>query len=171
LTIAVLAAVLVVAGCGSNTKKSAGALTATNATASTATPKGTPTAAADVASLKTAGLPVGESFTYDASTDQNHDLGRPNQYIGKASWIDTTLQNVTDHGADISASDGGSIEVFANATDAQNRYNYITALAKGSSGFLSEYDYLHSETLLRLSSTLTPTQAQAYNTALTKALA
>ncbi|HEY7092736.1 MAG TPA: hypothetical protein VH393_06135, partial [Ktedonobacterales bacterium] len=47
------------------------------------------TAAQIVAALKTKGLPITDSFTYDGNTDLNKLLGRPNQYTGKVNFRDS----------------------------------------------------------------------------------
>src|SRR2546421_8416985 len=74
--------------------------------------------------LKSHGLPVGVSFTYTAANDLNHLLGRPGQYIGKVNFKDTRITGY-GQGANISVSDGGSIEVFTNPTEAKKRFSYL----------------------------------------------
>lgn len=118
-----------------------------------------------VAGLKAKGLPIGEMFAFTAESDQNHLLGRPHQYVGKVSWRDTRVNESDSHGADISASDGGSVEVFANLADAEARAHYVETIAAGG-GIFSEYDYSDGTVLLRVSKDLTPDQAKAYQTAL-----
>jgi hypothetical protein len=135
----------------------------------TATPTPTPAHTGQSADqilqgLKTHGLPIGESFTYTAENDVNKLLGRPGQYIGKLNFKDTRIPS-TKHGIDISVPDGGSLEVFATATDAQNRFNYIQSISK-SSPLFAEYEYRDGLVILRISSQLTPDQAKAYEDAL-----
>lgn len=174
LTLCTLATlVFLLIACGGSTS----AINTTSVTPSSqATQQPTPTSApvAKTASdivqaLKAAGLPVGTSFTYTADNDENHLLGRPGQYISKANWIDTRLQT-TNTGADISVRDGGSIETFANPTDAKNRFTYIQAISKSGGALFAEYEYLSGLYILRVSSTLTPTQAKAYQTAFENAV-
>ena len=114
--------------------------------------------------LKAHGLPIGESFTYTAENDVNKLLGRPGQYIGKLNFKDTRITS-TERGIGISVRDGGSIEIFATVTDAQNRFTYIQAISK-SSPLFAEYEYLDGLVILRISSQLTPVQAKAYEAAL-----
>jgi hypothetical protein len=95
------------------------------------------TAAQLVAALKAKGLPISDSFTYDENTDQNKLLGRPNQYIGKVNFRDSRTQYSTATGADISVTDGGSVEVFANTVDAGKRFTYIQAISS-SGGLFAE---------------------------------
>jgi len=123
------------------------------------------TAAQLVAALKAKGLPISDSFTYDENTDQNKLLGRPNQYTGKANFRDSRTQYSTATGADISVSDGGSVEVFANTADAGKRFTYIQAISS-SGGLFTEYEYYdNGVALLRVSHELTSTQAKAYQDA------
>lgn len=157
-TVLCILLVLVLAGCGD----------ASSVVAPTATSVPTPrTADQLVQSLKAQGLPIGEVFTYAADNDPNHLLGRPGQYIGKTNWIDTRL-TTTDTGVNISVRDGGSIEAFANLADANNRFAYIQQISKSSSLF-AEYEYQQGMAVLRVSSTLTPDQAQVYADAFRKA--
>ena len=115
--------------------------------------------------LKSHGLPVGVSFTYTAANDLNHLLGRPGQYIGKVNFKDTRITGY-GQGANISVSDGGSIEVFANTTDAKKRFAYLQALSKSGVGLFAEYEYLDGVVILRISNQLTPDQAAQYQAAL-----
>lgn len=114
--------------------------------------------------LKSKGMPIGASFTYTASNDSNHLLGRPSQYVGKVNFRDTRIAS-DKQGADISVDDGGAIEVFANITDAQTRANYVKAIST-SSPLFAEYEYLDGLVLLRLSTQLTPEQAGDYQAVL-----
>ena len=115
--------------------------------------------------LKAHGLHIGASFTYTADNDVNKLLGRPGQYNGKINFKDTRISS-TNQGANISVSDGGSIEVFANATDAQHRFAYIQAISTSGNALFAEYEYLDGVAILRISSQLTPSQASAYKAAL-----
>ena len=125
-----------------------------------ATPTPTPaTAETVIAQLKAAGLPVGEVVMYTAETDQNTLLGRPNQYVSKATFRDTRLPN-TDP---IEVTSGGSVETFATEADMLARKTYIEGIAR--SPLFAEYDYGQGTILLRLSHTLTPDQATAYQRA------
>ena len=139
-----------------------------NAATATATPK-VPHAGQSVdqilAGLKAKGLPIGDSVTYTAATDQNALLGRPGQYIGKINFKDTRVPDSGDQGVDISVTDGGSIEVFNTLEDATKRFKYVQGIATSSSLF-SEYDYQDGLVVLRISHQLTPDQAQAYDAAL-----
>jgi hypothetical protein len=111
--------------------------------------------------LKVAGLPIGEITIFTAETDANKLLGRPHQYIAKASWHDTRLPAPSDPKS-IGVDDGGSIELFATEEDAKTRFDYVDAITR--SPMFAEYHYLHGLVFLRVSGKLTPTQAAEYKT-------
>ena len=114
-----------------------------------------------VVALQSAGLPMDDIVIYTATTDPNHLLGRPGQYTAKASWHDTRLPSPTNPAAP-EVSDGGGIEIFADHASAQARADYIQNIGKNIP-FLAEYDYVHGPVVLRLSKSLTPDQAAAYD--------
>lgn len=154
------------AACGTQSSTTASQAMTTVSQTSTPTPIPTPqpkTAADVLSELKAKGLPVGESFAYTDSNDPNKLLGRPGQYVSKINFKDTRVvqQYVNNTGAKIEVSDGGSVETFASATDAQNRFKYIQAISKSSSMF-AEYEYIQGDAILRISNDLTPAQAKVY---------
>lgn len=165
---------LVMAACSSNPTPTA--TPATSATATTAAPTTVPattpapqplTAAAVVAKLKAAGLPIGQVVVYTETTDPNHLLGRPGQYTSKATFTDKRI-STADTGAGPHLGDielGGSVEAFGSPGDASNRADYIRSVSQGGSMF-AEYDYLRDTTLLRVSNYLTPSRAARYQTVL-----
>lgn len=103
------------------------------------------------------GLDIGDVIVYDETTDPNNKLGRPNQYISKASFADSRLAQEDYDGADPV---GGTVEVFNNSADAKTRYDYIYSVAHGT--MFEQYMYLFNNVLLRLDFELTPTQASEY---------
>jgi hypothetical protein len=111
--------------------------------------------------LKKAGLPIGKTEIYTEENDTNKLLGRPNQYTEKTSWADTRLEQASDN------MEGGTIEMFANQTDLQNRKTYVEAVTKSSS-MLVQYIYAYKNCLMRLSKNLTPKQAEEYKNILEK---
>jgi hypothetical protein len=115
--------------------------------------------------LKAHGLPIGAYFVYTAENDVNHLLGRPGQYTSKVNFKDTNIAS-TNQGADITVSNGGSVEGFANVKDAQGRFAYIQSLSTSGNALFAEYEYLDGVVILRVSAQLTPTQAKAYEAAL-----
>jgi hypothetical protein len=127
---------------------------------------GAPTAQQVVVKLRASGFPVGKLKVYDASSDGNHLLGRPGQYVGKANFHD---RRIKDGGAGFAVSSGGSVEVFASKADAKRRFDFIAAVTRSPAVF-AEYDYLEGTVLLRLSHRLTRAQATRYATAVRRLL-
>lgn len=132
---------------------------------------GTPSAAALVADFKSAGLPVGSTIVWNATTDPNHLLGRPGYYTSMTSWGDTRIsasqaRDTTSGAVDL----GGDVEVFADASDAQARASYIASVLKAMPMLGAEYDYVIGDVLVRVSGVLTPSQASGYQAAAQRAL-
>lgn len=96
---------------------------------------------------------------YTATTDPNHLLDRQGEYTSKVNW--------GSDGTDQTAATGGSIEVFADAADAQARLQYLQAFKPP---FGDGYDYLTGTALLRLAAGYTPTQATTLKAAFTGAV-
>jgi hypothetical protein len=165
ILVAVVAALTLV-GCGNAEKPAtpAGGGSSTTAVGSTEGSK-LKTAEDVVNALKGAGLPIGEVEVYNATTDPNHQLGRPNGYIAKANFHDTRFELIRDSENHIDTASGGSVEVFADAAGARARAEYLATVTK-SIPALTEYDYVQGTTLLRISNVATPEQAAAYETAL-----
>jgi len=163
--------VLALAACSSATTANPVASTpapttqATQPTVASATVYAGQSAMQVIQHLKAHGLPIGTIYVYTAETDLNHLLGRPGQYTGKAAFTDTRLPVSGDQGADISVSDGGSVEVFASVTDVQHRFAYIQQLSTSGNALFAEYEYLDGDAILRVSNALTPAQAAAYKAA------
>ena len=127
----------------------------------------TPTAQSIVIALRSHGLPIGKITSYSASNDPNKLLGRPGYYISKTNFIDKRVKEPISDGIDVI--NGGSVEVFANVTNAKTRYIYLTTVEK-SIPMLAEYDYIDRNVLLRISNDLTPKQAKQYQMTLKKVL-
>jgi hypothetical protein len=108
--------------------------------------------------LKANGLPMANIVVLTEETDTNKLLGRPNQYTSKTSFEDT---RVTDSKV------GGTVEVFANPTDAKTRKDYVERISSSSPMFL-QYIYLKGNVLVRIEKELTPSQAAEYEAALSK---
>lgn len=112
--------------------------------------------------LLAAGVPIGEYEVYTAETDPNGLLGRPLQYTAKANFRDTRL---APEYAEFEYSDGGTVEVFDSAEDAQARYDYVMGVMR-ESPILVHYLYLDAHVLFRISARFTPEQASVYEEAL-----
>jgi hypothetical protein len=115
-----------------------------------------------ISALKAAGIPIGKTVIFTAETDPNKLLGRPNQYIAKATWHDTRLSEPT---GELGVEHGGGLEIYQDEAAAQARMDYIQELGK-KMPILVEYNYVKGPVLLRVSKELTPTQAEAYKKAL-----
>jgi hypothetical protein len=119
-----------------------------------------PTTAEEIVkALQDAGIPIAKVEVYTAENDPNSLLGRPDQYITKANFSDSRIDEpIADH---IGVDNGGSIETFDNAQDAKKRYDYISEISKSAPMF-AEYEYLIDKAILRISKHLTPEQAAEY---------
>lgn len=109
-----------------------------------------------VTAFEQAKLPVTKPVVYDAETDPNGLLGRPNQYVEKMNFIDPR---------DKKKRSDCTIEVFKDQADAESRKTYIDTIGKASSLFAS-YSYLHKNVLVRISFGVLPKDAEAYKQAL-----
>ena len=163
--LAVAAAAIIVAGCGSSPPASpAQHAASTPAQQRTSTPA-TASAAVLTQRMKAAGLPITSVTVYNATTDPNHLLGRQGGYASKVAWV---VAAAVSAGAGSPSSDpggiefGGGIEVFAATADAQSRLDELKAF-KPPLG--DGYDYLAGGAVLRLSNYLTPDQAARFRSA------
>lgn len=106
------------------------------------------------AAVRASGITVTDLIVYTAETDPNKLLGRPGQYIAKASWKDPR----------VSTADPATIEVFPDAASLQARFAYIDGIFK-SSPMLLQWMYRNEArlALLRLPKDLTPDQARAWD--------
>jgi hypothetical protein len=110
--------------------------------------------------LKAAGLPIENITIYTAETDPNSLLGRPNQYVGKADFVDTRQPGEEKT---------YTVEVFDSADAAKSRHDYVEAVTKDTP-FLVQYQILNGRTLVRLDKALTPDQVEQYRAELAKLL-
>lgn len=174
-----LALVFILVGCGGESEApisiASTGVTAAQTSPSPAVPQGSATVTSKaparistaedvVTALRAAGLPIGNMIVYDATTDPNTLLGRPNGYTSKTAFTDTRISG-TDTTDEFDISNGGSVEYFATNELAVSRSEYIQTFGK-SLPSLIEYNYINGGVLLRLSKELTPEQAGAYETAL-----
>lgn len=100
-----------------------------------------------------------------AANDSNRLLGRPGQYTSAAAFTDDRVPVDRRNPDPTSLDNGGKVEAFAAADDAQRRADYIQQLAKATP-LAVEYDYVVGTTLVRVSKALTPDQAAQYHAAL-----
>ncbi|MFL5895873.1 MAG: hypothetical protein ACJ76Z_12280 [Thermoleophilaceae bacterium] len=168
---AALAVGMTLAGCGSS---GTGATTAgtgspsqgASSTSSTASATPTPRTAAQVVRALVARVNAAKlTVVYNASTDPNHLLGRPAGYTSKASWRDSRVKDPQDTEKGV-VDLGGSVELYDDPADARKRADYIHS-AEDSVGFLAhEYLWVSGGAVLRVSASLTPSQAKQYVLAL-----
>src|SRR3712207_4520567 len=127
-----IAAAALTAGCGGGDSAEATAQATESSTSAaapeTATAPSTTAQAMDaetaLATLKDAGLPITDSAVITETNDANDLIGRPGQYVSKVAFADSRLGVPIDP-AEPGNEGGGSIEVFADATDARVRSDYI----------------------------------------------
>jgi hypothetical protein len=106
------------------------------------------------------GLPVTNVTVYNASNDPNKLLGRPRQYLSKASFQDTRY--IDDQDADQYQN---TVEVFPTVVLATERRSYIDRVTRRAP-FLQQYQFQSGKILLRLDRSFTPTEAKEYHDAL-----
>ena len=111
--------------------------------------------------LKEKNSNIGKIVVYTAETDLNELLGRPNQYTSKVQFADNRLSQEFVEENDAA---GGTVEVFENEKDMNNRKEYIESISSQASIF-AEYTYSAGNALLRLDNELTPEQAKEYEEA------
>lgn len=173
ITIIVATAALT-AGCSSS--GDAAVAEATNSSAATtATEPATvaaPSTAAEavdaeavLAELTAAGLPITDSAAITETNDANNLIGRPGQYMSKVTFADSRVGAPIDQAAPGNEA-GGSIEVFANDSDAQARSDYIQQTLKSLGPIAgTEYHYLSGPVLVRVNGELVPSAAADYESA------
>jgi len=111
---------------------------------------------------------VGRIVVYNEETDLNNLLGRPNQYISKATFEDYRVEQTSKNldpeefsQEEINEPEGGTIEVFKSKKDMKKRKEYIEEITSSMS-ILTEYSYNEDVYLLRLNKSLTPSEAKEY---------
>ncbi|KOU14512.1 hypothetical protein ADK52_36765 [Streptomyces sp. WM6372] len=153
------------AGCSAATSTPKAAPSGQTAAPAPAPSKAAADAAGAFAAISAAVPSAKLGGTVTAENDPNHFLGRPHQYTSKITFTDGRIpadQTEGNKPGDVEL--GGSIEMFPDAADAKARHDYIQTVTKGIPT-LTEYDYLHGTTLVRVSRLLTPAQAADYEKA------
>lgn len=80
-----------------------------------------------IASLKDAGIPIGESIIYDETNDPNKNLGRPGKYVAKGAWMDTRIDCPGEKKPGFPC--GGDVEVFDDSAALDTRFEYLANFA------------------------------------------
>jgi serine/threonine protein kinase, bacterial len=114
-------------------------------------------------SAKAAIPEVTEIVEVSEDNDPNNLIGRPNGYVAASVLIDSRLPRCTDLGADC----GAMIEQWPDQAAAQARADYIQTMLKSMPMLGQEWDTVKGGLLLRVAGTLKPSEAQAYESALT----
>ena len=108
--------------------------------------------------LKTSKLPISKIEYFTSETDLEKLLGKPEQYVEKASWIDTRIKTNSDDNFV-----GGGIEVFKSKELLWKRKSHW--LAKESMfGFQNHY-FENKNVLMILDGSLSQKQIAAYEKA------
>lgn len=96
---------------------------------------------------------------FTEETDPNEKLGRPGNYISKADFSDTRLDQ---EGSEYLV--GGTLETFSSKGDCDKRAEYLNKMNDPSIVFLAlnQYVYQYDKVLLRIDYDLTPEQADEY---------
>lgn len=124
------------------------------------------TAKAIVATIAAKLATAKPGFVYSADTDPSHLLGQPNGYTSKATFTDSRINSADIQGAPPgSIQAGGSVEVFADASGARLRQQFLGQRERNPPLLGSEYLFTDGTALLRVSGRLTPAQAAEYKTA------
>ena len=127
-------------------------------------------AGALVEAMAAAGVPIKLIKVYTEEDDPNELLGRPGGYVAKSAFSDSRVKASAVKGTGADAIErGGSIEVYADRAGAVKRGEYIQTMTQAMQGLAGrEYDYVTGGVLVRVTASLTPTQAKTYQAAISK---
>ncbi len=108
-----------------------------------------------IESFREAGLQIDKVFFITKETDFENLLGKLNQYVEKAEWIDTRIkENSKDNHV------GGVIEISETEDALEIRSNQIKEIEKTAG--IKNYQFTHKNILLRLDNTINEQQAYDY---------
>jgi hypothetical protein len=94
--------------------------------------------------------------------DPNDLIGRPNGYTDAAVIYESDVQC-----AELGVDCGATIEIWPSEVDPAARKEYIQTTLKANQALGTEYDTVHGSALLRVTSQVKPSRAEAYATAFT----
>jgi hypothetical protein len=163
-----LALVVALAGCGGESTEGSDQPSATSSGPSEET---SPSESAvsddpqDIAADLKADIPqIGEIVMLTEDNDENDLIGRPGQYDAATFMEDRRLGCSPSNNFDgLSIDCGAKLERWPSEADAQARADDIQQKLKDF-GLGAEYDYVRDRVLLRVSGTLKPSEAEAYET-------
>lgn len=118
-------------------------------------------ARAVLTALTAENLGITNGAVQDENTDPNNLIGRPGQYLSRASF---DLPGGDPTGDKYGIDRGGVIECFAMPADAAARYKYIDGITR-SNAMLAEYHYLNGTVIVRLAKGVKPSAAAKFETA------
>lgn len=114
-------------------------------------------------SIKAEVTEVSKVVAITEDNDPNDKIGRPNGYVDGAVLFDSRAEPLD---AELGVDQGATIEVWPSEAEATERAEYIQGLLDESEGLLgSEYHYQSGGMLLRVSGSIKPTAAKAYEAA------
>lgn len=137
---------------------------ATRATTAEALPPRSATAQSVAETIKAAVSPVTELIEITEENDPNKLIGRPNGYLAATVLKDSRLPPCTDLGVDC----GATIEQWPDQPAAQKRADYIQSMRKAMPMLGQEWNTVKGGLLLRVTGTLKPSEAKAYEAAFTR---
>jgi len=165
LTVAVLAAALVLSACGSDEAASPSVDSAASSepteTQTTETPAVEPKTATEIGDAIKAEIPeISKVVTITEDNDPNDKIGRPGGYVDGAVLFDSRAEPTDEEpGVD----QGAFLEVWPDEAASTDRSEFIQNALKGADGVLgTEYHYQHKGFLLRVTGEVKPSQAKAY---------
>lgn len=113
--------------------------------------------------VKTGVASVTKIVTITEDNDPNDKIGRPGGYVSAATLYDSGAE-CTELGAEC----GATVEVWADATQAKQRSEFILEALKAANGVLGEeYHYMDGPVLLRVAGAVKPSVAKQYEAAFT----
>lgn len=105
--------------------------------------------------IVTEGIDLLDWTIFDAESDPNHLLGRPGQYVAKASFWDSRIGDPERDDA------SGTIEIFRAERDLLRRMRYVEEIGQRMP-MLLQYQFRKGLILVRLDKRFTPAQAREY---------
>lgn len=122
-----------------------------------------PTATEIAEAIKAEVPEVRKVVTITEDNDPNDKIGRPNGYTDAAVLFD---ERAEPEDGEPTIDQGASLTVWPDAASAADWSEYIQSLLKEADGLLgSEYHYQSGNMLLRVSGSLKPSEAAAYEAA------
>jgi hypothetical protein len=153
-----IATAIALTGCSSGSSAPQSSHSAPSAV-ETPTPTATPWTATEIANNLKSPIPtITQVVTITAANDPNNLLGTASGYSDGAIMYDNRVQCSDGLGVDC----GAFVEIWPTAEQAQNRADYIQAIAKKSPILANEWDFVNSNVLLRVDGHIPKDQAAIY---------